>query len=143
MKVQLTSRRELVNDKERISWSSNCIIRQAVVTSAYLYGSLDSSVYIQLHQDQIMRTKKYLKVYRCQASIHGLKQSEKIWFRTIKKFIKGLGLKTSANGGAVYNRTLDENALLIVVCLEDLAYTSNKQELIKCLEKVLSAKFQV
>eukprot|EP00924_Labyrinthula_sp_SR-Ha-C_P014555 maker-scaffold_34-snap-gene-1.21-mRNA-1 protein AED:0.73 eAED:0.73 QI:0/0/0/0.5/1/1/2/0/375 len=98
---------------------------------------------MQLPQGHKLRTQDNLKVYKCEASIYGLKQSGKVGFRTIHIFLRQLGFQASVNGGGVYYLEMSGNTILLIVYVDDLAYSSNTEELTKWFEKELAAKFQI
>eukprot|EP00924_Labyrinthula_sp_SR-Ha-C_P010635 snap_masked-scaffold_112-processed-gene-0.7-mRNA-1 protein AED:0.35 eAED:0.53 QI:0/0/0/0.66/1/1/3/0/189 len=113
-----------------ISWSRNWNIRQADVTSiARIYATAPRSQ---------TENPGQLK-----ASIYGLKQSGKVGFRTIHISLRQLGFQASVNGGGVYYLEMSGNTILLIVYVDDLAYSSNTEELTKWFEKELAAKFQI
>lgn len=63
------------------------------VVTAYLYGSLDSEIYMKV-PDGIQvpeETKRNIYSVKLQRSLYGLKQSGRMWYNRLSEFLEGKG----------------------------------------------------
>ena len=67
--------------------SENLEMRLMDVVTAYLYGSLDSDIYMKIPEGLKMPeayTPRNLYSIKLQRSLYGLKQSDRMWYNQIK-----------------------------------------------------------
>jgi hypothetical protein len=93
------------------------------VVTAYLYGSLDSDIYMNvpdgisvpnLNANRNMYCVKLIK------SLYGLKQSERMWYNRLKEFLLNKGYSNSDDCSYVFIRKSSSCFYIISVYVDDL-----------------------
>ena len=61
------------------------------VVTAYLYGSLDTKIYIKIPEGIKVPNEKERSIYsvKLQKSLYGLKQSGRMWYNRLSNFFIG------------------------------------------------------
>jgi hypothetical protein len=72
-------------------------IEQMDVTTAFLYGDIDTEVYVEQPHGYEDGTGRACLLKK---ALYGLKQSPRIWYQTLSSFLRGLGSKWSILGPA-------------------------------------------
>jgi hypothetical protein len=93
------------------------------VMTAYLYGSLDSDIYIKV-PDRISilninanRNMYYVKLVK---SLYVLKQSERMWYNRLKEFLLNKSYSNSDDCPCVFNKKSTTGFCIISVYVDDL-----------------------
>jgi hypothetical protein len=93
------------------------------VMTAYLYGSLDSDIYMKvsdgisvlnMHANRNMYCVKLIK------SLYGLKQSGRMWYNRLKEFLLNKGYSNSDDCPCVFIRKSTTRFCIISVYVDDL-----------------------
>ena len=107
-------------------------IRQLDVTGAFLYGRLESPVYIQLPKGHQEYSKTVpVKVWECYSSLYGLVEAPQIWNQTIDKTLTEMGLQALVSEPCLYLKRNAEQDLLMILVLyvDDVLYCGTFDEL--------------
>lgn len=107
-----------------IAAKRNMRIRFFDVKTAYLYGSLDETVYMEAPPgfEKMIDSNK---ICRLQKSIYGLPQSGRNWFKRLRKELLNLGLKQLANDNCIFIYNKDDVLIYVSVYVDDLSIIDN------------------
>src|SRR5438128_1349270 len=114
------------------------------VVTAYLYGSLDSDIYMKvpkgLDSDIYMKVPKGLKIpnknhnrnmycVKLQKSLYGLKQSGRMWYNRLKEFLLQKGYSNNDDCPCVFIKKSTNGFCIISVYVDDLNIIGNTQDI--------------
>src|SRR5438128_11580372 len=114
------------------------------VVTAYLYGSLDSDIYMKvpkgLDSDIYMKVPKGLKIpnknhnrnmycVKLQKSLYGLKQSGRMWYNRLKEFLLQKGYSNNDDCPCVFIKKSTNGFCIISVYIDDLNIIGNTQDI--------------
>jgi hypothetical protein len=93
------------------------------VVIVYLYGSLDSDIYVKV-PDGIsvpnMNVNHNMYCVKLVKSLYGLKQSERMWYNRLKKFLLNKGYSNSDDYPCVFIRKSNIGFCIISIYIDDL-----------------------
>lgn len=69
-------------------------ITHSDITTAFLHGTLDETVYME-QPEAFIEIDKESKVLKLNKAIYGLKQSSRVWYERVESFLIGLGFVKS------------------------------------------------
>jgi hypothetical protein len=110
-------------------------IRQADITTAFLYGPIDHEIYAELPEG----FEQDGKVCKLKKSIYGLKQAPKIWWETLSSKLVDMGFRQLAADPCVYT----DGKVIIDVHVDDLLLLSATDSKIDQVVLMLSKSFKV
>ena len=93
------------------------------VVTAYLYGSLDSDIYIYMRANHNMYCVKLQKL------LYGLKQSERMWYNRISEFLLQKGYTNNDDCPCVFIKKSQTEFCIISMYVDDLNIISNPQDI--------------
>jgi hypothetical protein len=102
------------------------------VMTAYLYGSLDSDIYMKVPNGisgsnvHINRNMYYVKLIK---SLYGLKQSRRIWYNRLNEFLLNKGYSNSDDCPCVFIRKSTTGFCIISVYVDDLNIISHTKDI--------------
>jgi hypothetical protein len=123
-----------------IAASRDMELHQMDVKCAFLNGVLDEEIYMrppegyQVPDNLVCRLKK---------AIYGLKQSPRVWFKTIDTYLKSLGFNPCPNDLCVYVRWLDNKLAFISLYVDDLIIASDCPHDLANLKRSLNSRFEM
>jgi hypothetical protein len=91
--------------------------------TAYLYGSLDSDIYMKVHDRiSVPKTNSNCNMYcvKLVKSLYGLKQSGRMWYNLLKEFLLNKGYLNSDDCPCVFIRKSSTGFCIISVYVDDL-----------------------
>jgi hypothetical protein len=91
--------------------------------TAYLYASLDSDIYMKVHDRiSVPKTNSNCNMYcvKLVKSLYGLKQSERMWYNLLKEFLLNKGYLNSDDCPCVFIRKSSTGFCIISVYVDDL-----------------------
>lgn len=94
----------------------NLRLMQFDVTTAFLYGELDTTIYMEQPEAYSDGTKNVCKLLR---SLYGLKQAPRCWNKRFSSWLKGIGFKMSEADPCLHIRGTNENKILIACFVDD------------------------
>ena len=112
-------------------------IEQMDVKTAFLYGTLDEEVYVEMptgyeESDRVCKLNK---------ALYGLKQAPRVWFRTLTDFLESLGFHAIPEDPSVYRNK--ETGLYVAIYVDDLLIFGASKPAIATLKKNLSDRFHM
>lgn len=135
--ARLTTFRLLIAVASMNNWE----IHQSDVSNAYLNGELSEEIF--MHQPPKMDVGELSQVCKLKKSLYGLKQAGRIWNSLLHEWLQTSNFKRSSLDPCLYIKREGENLLILLVYVDDLAYTSNKPELVEQFQQDLSQRFNV
>ena len=123
----------------------NLKIQLMDVVTAYLYGSLDSKIY--------MRVPKGLKIpwlnqnrnmfnVHLQRSLYGLKQSGRMWFNSLSNFFLQRGYTNNDDCPYVFIKKSNDGFCIISIYVDDLNISRTSKDIDKAMA-YLKAEFEM
>jgi hypothetical protein len=111
----------------------NCLSMQLMdVVNAYLYGSLDSDIYmkvldgIDIPNPKANRNMYYIKL---QKSLYGLKQSSRMSYNRLSEFLLMKGYTKNDDCPRVFIKRSSNGFCIISVYVDDLNIISNEEDI--------------
>jgi hypothetical protein len=93
------------------------------VVTAYLYGSLDSNIYMKVPDgNSILNTQANSNIYcvKLVMSLYGLKHSRRMWYNRLKEFILNKCYSNNDDCSCVFIRKSTTGFCIILVDVDDL-----------------------
>lgn len=115
-------------------------LTQFDVSTAFLYGNLEETIYMTQPEGFTDGTAKVCKLKR---SLYGLKQSPRCWNQCFGQFLTDLGFKASEADPCLYIRTRKDRKLLIALYVDDGLIASTDQQDSEMFIKELKEKFKI
>jgi hypothetical protein len=124
-----------------IAVQNKMIIHQMDVKTAFLNGTVDEEIYIEIPEGVNGDREKCC--CRLNKSLYGLKQSPMSWNRVLDEFLKTEGLiRTSADYG-VYIKKTDSFNLIVTTYVDDLLIASENLDIIINFKKSMTQRFEM
>jgi hypothetical protein len=115
------------------------------IVTAYLYGSLDSNIYMKVYDGiNIPNLKANRNMYciKLQKSLYGLKQSGRIWYNRLSEFLKLKGYTNNDDCPCVFIKKSSTGFCIILVYVDDLNIIGNEPDINKALH-LLKTEFEM
>uniref|UniRef100_A0A2N9I3R3 Reverse transcriptase Ty1/copia-type domain-containing protein n=1 Tax=Fagus sylvatica TaxID=28930 RepID=A0A2N9I3R3_FAGSY len=117
-------------------------LRQLDVKNAFLHGTLKEVVYME--QPPGFSSSIFPNhVCRLHKALYGLKQAPRAWFDRFSSFLLRLGFTCSTADSSLFIFRSEDSILLLLVYVDDIIVTSNKQALLSRLVSRLSSEFSM
>ncbi|GJW23274.1 retrovirus-related pol polyprotein from transposon TNT 1-94 [Tanacetum coccineum] len=117
------------------------------VVTAYLYGSLDTEIYMKLPEGfklpetcKISSREKY--AIKLNKSLYGLKQSGRMWYNRLSEYLLKEGYKNDSVCPCIFIKRSGSEYVIIAVYVDDLNIIGTPGELPKAIE-CLKGEFEM
>lgn len=135
--VRYTSIRFLLSMAARLDLK----ISQMDAVTAFLNGELEEEVYMEQPKGYEDKSQKCCKLIK---SIYGLKQSSRVWNKTLNRVLIEFNLEQSKNDQCIYYLKNDTKDILIVcIYVDDILIFSNNEEKENQLKDLLNKNFKM
>ena len=122
-----------------IAAANDLKIEQMDVKTAFLYGDIDTKIYIE--QFKGMRAiKKSHKVCKLNKALYGLKQSPRVWYFTLTAYLKSLGFEPLTADNCIFH---DNKGTYIAVFVDDFFIVGPSKANISKIKVKLSERFHI
>ena len=106
------------------------------VVTEYLYGSLDNDIYMKIpegYEMPIAYNSKSKSMYsiKLQRSLYGLKQSGRMWYNHLSKYLLKEGFKNDSICPYVFIKRSEFRFAIVVVYVDDLNLVGTSEEVTK------------
>ena len=102
------------------------------VVTAYLYGSLDSDLYMKV-PDGIsipnQGTNRNMYCVKLKRSLYGLKQSERMWYNRLSEYLVQKGYSNSDDCPCVFIKRSSSGFCIISVYVDDINIIGNSESI--------------
>ncbi|GKA67326.1 disease resistance CC-NBS-LRR class family protein [Tanacetum coccineum] len=104
------------------------------VVTAYLYGSLDSDIYMKIPEGMKMpeacksKPREMLSI-KLKRSLYGLKQSGRMWYNRLSEYLSKEGYKSNQISPCVFIKRSKAGFTIIAVYVDDLNIIGNLDEI--------------
>jgi hypothetical protein len=112
------------------------------VRTAYLYGLIDTEVYMKQPKGFLIRGKEN-HVCKLVKAIYGLRQSGKIWYETLRDFLLNTGFKQCWKDRCVFIKQTKEYTIIVIVYVDDLIIANNNDEARAEFKQALNKRFKM
>ncbi|RVX21560.1 Retrovirus-related Pol polyprotein from transposon TNT 1-94 [Vitis vinifera] len=137
--AKLNTVRVLLSLAANLDWS----LHQLDVKNAFLNGDLEEEVYMDIPAG-LETTSNFNKVCRLRKSLYGLKQSPRAWFERFTKVVKRYEFVQCQSDHTLFVKHFPEGKLaIIIVYVDDIILTSDHEEKIDLLKKLLTKEFEI
>lgn len=126
-----------------ISAASDLIVEGGDVSSAYLYGDIDTTVYMEQPTNSSGKPEFTGFVCHLRKSIYVLRQAGLIWGSFFEINILSWGFKKSGIDARVYFKVVGNEFIILVIIVDDMTFASNSQNLIDHFKQRMSEVFDV
>ena len=116
--------------------SEGLLLRQADVSTAFLYGREQKEIYLELPQGH---PSKKSGVWKSHASVYGLISAPLTWFTTLSKKLKDRGYEKCSSDTCLFKR----NQTYVVVYVDDILYTAKTDDRLDEVEKHLKEDYKI
>jgi hypothetical protein len=102
------------------------------VVTAYLYGSLDSEIYMKVPDGlRVPDAKSNRNMYsvKLQRALYGLKQSGRMWYNRLSEFLLKKGYVNNPDSPCVFIRKSQKGFCIVSVYVDDLNIIGYAQEI--------------
>ena len=104
------------------------------VVTAYLYGLLDSDIYMKIPEGfkmpEALSTKpKEMYSIKLQRSLYGLKQSECMWYNRLSDYLINKGYMNNVICPCIFIKKIISEFVIIAVYIDDLNIIGTKNEI--------------
>lgn len=113
------------------------------VDTAFLYGTIDYEIYMELPAGFYHKERKHGKVVRLLKSLYGLKQAARIWNQVLHGVLIQFGFKQTQMDNCCYIWTRNQETIILSVYVDDMFAIYNTEAGIKELEKFLQKHFSM
>ncbi|GKE07118.1 retrovirus-related pol polyprotein from transposon TNT 1-94 [Tanacetum coccineum] len=116
----------------------NLDMRLIDVVTVYLYGPLDSDIYMKIPEgfkmpEALSIKPKYMYSLKLQRSLYGLKQSGRIWYNCLSDYLITKGYKSNLICPCVFIKKTTYGLVIIVVYIDDLNIIGTNKEFSKVI----------
>ncbi|CAM8984877.1 unnamed protein product [Rhodiola kirilowii] len=118
-------------------------IYQLDVDNAFLHGSLDEEVYMQLPTGFYSTERTAGKVCKLTKSLYGLKQAPRQWFAKFTEAILQFGFTQSLNDYSLFTLQSGSDFIILLVYVDDVVLTGTSISLIESIKSFIHEKFRI
>ena len=112
------------------------------VKSAFLNGFLNEKIYVEQLYD-FEKKNAANKVYLLKNTLYGLKQALKGWYNRLHSHLLSSGFERSMNEVTLYVKHIGKNKLIVLVYIDDLLITCDKEQLVEEFKASINDKFEI
>jgi hypothetical protein len=134
--ARYTSIRAIISLVGSMGWK----LHQMDVKTTFLNGEIEEEIYIE-QPDGFIIHEKESHVCRLKKALYGLKQAPRSWYARIDGHLMSLGFNKSVVDPNLYYKTVNDEALILVLYVDDLFLTSTESLIIEC-NYALASKFE-
>lgn len=123
-----------------IASSEDMHLAQFDVSTAFLYGELEETIYMKQPEGY---NDDSGKVCLLKKSLYGLKQAPRCWNRRMENFLLKMGFKISEADPCLYIREHDNRKILLVLYVDDGLVAATNPEDLKLVISELKTEFKI
>eukprot|EP00742_Colponemidia_sp_Colp-10_P019010 GILJ01022017.1.p1 GENE.GILJ01022017.1~~GILJ01022017.1.p1 ORF type:complete len:919 (-),score=103.72 GILJ01022017.1:30-2786(-) len=117
-------------------------LHQMDVSSAFLYGNLEETIYMtQPKGFEVKGKEDYVCLLR--KSLYGLKQAPRQWNHVIDSYMKQIGFARLESDHCIYQRRNQSNFAIVVIWVDDLIIAASTMDDMNNIKAALKQRFKV
>ncbi len=132
-------RPESVRSVIALSCQEGLKLHQMDITTAFLNGDLEETVYINQLEGFIANGQEHL-VCRLKKSLYGLKKFSRCWNLVLHSHLKSMGFTQSANDPCIYT-SVSNDLIILSVYVDDILIAAKSQRKIDQVKADIGRKF--
>jgi hypothetical protein len=110
------------------------------VRNAYLYGELKEEIYMQQPEGFKVKGKEHM-VIRLNRALYGLKQAGLVWYRTLAKSLKEIGLTPINSNAGIYIYWCGDDFVIAIVYVDDALFVGPNPALTRSVKDMVMKKW--
>lgn len=118
-------------------------IHQMDVQSAFLHGTIEEKIYMELPQGYDPRPGNEHLVCKLKKALYGLKQSPNKWFECIRDYLIACGFEQNPSDTNVSILRDSQGFVLLALYVDDTILVSNSPETLQKAKDILSTRFSM
>ena len=113
------------------------------INNAYCQSYIDTDVYVHVPDayELINKNVSKLKCLKLNKSLYGCKQSSKLWYDTLRKYLKDIGFRQLHSEPCMFTKTNNGKNITIGIYTDDTIIAYNNKEDLEWFLKTLKKKF--
>ncbi|PKU63435.1 Retrovirus-related Pol polyprotein from transposon TNT 1-94 [Dendrobium catenatum] len=120
----------------------NWPVHQIDITNAFLHGNLNETIFMKQPKGfEDDNQPNY--VCKLNKTIYGLKQSPRMWFHMLSTHLQSIGFVAGKADSSMFIFSKDDVQLFMVIYVDDILLTGNKNEMITSTITQLKTKFDM
>jgi|GEM_PF-1828837 len=123
--------------------TKDCLKYQGDCPHAYLNGRLRDALYLFLPDGHQLKTKNNYWVYKCMASVYGLKISGRVWYDKFKEEVKQFGLEPLIRCNTMFLKKTSKGNIYLQLYVDDFILAADSKELLQQSIDFLEGIFNV
>ncbi|KAL0428635.1 UNVERIFIED_CONTAM: Retrovirus-related Pol polyprotein from transposon TNT 1-94, partial [Sesamum latifolium] len=118
------------------------------VVTAYLYGSLDTDIYMRilegLKMPEALKSKpRHMYSIKLKRSLYGLKQSERMWYNRLSEYLIKKGFCNNQISPCLFIKRTESEFIIIAVYVDDLNIIGSPEEIRQAADYLKNIAFSV
>ncbi|GJU63787.1 retrovirus-related pol polyprotein from transposon TNT 1-94 [Tanacetum coccineum] len=122
--------------------SKNMTIYQMDVKTTFLNGELKEEVRVS-QPESFVDPDHPTHVYRLKKAIYGLKQSSRVWYDTLSRFLLDNKFSKGAVDPTLVTQKIGKHILLVQIYVDDIIFVSSDPKACDIFSNEMSSKFQM
>jgi hypothetical protein len=110
------------------------------VCNAYLYGELKEEIYMRQPEGFKVKGKEHM-VIRLNCVLYGLKQAGLVWYRTLAKSLKEIGLTPINSDAGIYIYWCGDEFVIAIVYVDDALFVGPNPALTRSVKDMVMKKW--
>ena len=102
------------------------------VVTAYLYGLLDSDIYMKMPEASSSKPKEMYSI-KLQRLLYGLKQSGRMWYNRLSDYLLNKGYVNNPICPCVFIKKTTSGFVIIVVYVDDVNIIGTDKEIVETM----------
>ena len=123
--------------------SENIILEGGDISNAYLYGNIDTKIYMEQPTDSSQPKRKPGYVCCLKKSIYGVRQAGNIWGSLVHSELLRWGFQVSKFDCRVYFLRSEFGFVIIAVVVDDISFAASERALLEQVKSKICATFDV
>nr|GEV68526.1 ribonuclease H-like domain-containing protein [Tanacetum cinerariifolium] len=122
--------------------TSQIIVYQMDVKSAFLYGTIEEEVYV-CQPPGFQDLENHDKVYKVVKALYGLHQAPRAWYETLATYLLENRFQRGTIDQTLFIKKQQKDILLVQIYVDDIIFGATNKALCQSFEKLMKDKFQM
>jgi len=138
-----TTRYDSIRVLLAIAVKNNLSFQQFDIKTAFLYGDLQENIYMKIPEGLKEVHAKHNLACKLNKSLYGLKQAPRCWNQKFHTFLSNFGLKQAESDKCIYNGTVNNEKVLLILYVDDGLVFSQSTNAINSVLDELKTQFKM